>query len=392
MNSETLLIKSLNKEKKIKQKAQTEKISKNFSWVLFFAGEEYNQELAQQKIPEKNIIDFAKFGSEKGDQELEQSLLPVFDHQQNTELFSDKIDLSNYILIATSATPDISQLSPPLVSRLECINHGKNDPRPYFKEVRPELIALAEKHLQECEKAKSFLAAIDAKKHNSLIYDNEKSLKEKGYNENLTIEQIKNLKEEKRVGVVKELGIIDNKENNLKNHEIERGRCSDTLSFLTPSITSVTHQNFPNLLTKDQSNFFHTFQNEIVGGESGTLSLYLALLSAYHQKPISQNVAATGFLNIGNYEQLNHCPWCFREEIAKNPNKNLTQHKISPVGGLEYKVPAAVEAGVKKLILSVEQKENYEKNVPQEIRKKLTVYYVKDVEELEKLFWEGEFS
>ena len=67
MTSDTLLIETLNKERKVKQKAQKEKIGKNFSWVLFFAGEEYNQGLAQQEIPEKNIIDFANVGQEKGD-------------------------------------------------------------------------------------------------------------------------------------------------------------------------------------------------------------------------------------------------------------------------------------------------------------------------------------
>src|SRR3954454_24262772 len=127
-------------------------------------------------------------------------------------------------------------------------------------------------------------------------------------------------------------------------------------------------------------------------GESGTISLYLSLLSAYHQKPISKEVAATGFLNIGDYSKFNHCPWCLQEEIAKNPSKNLAKHKVSPVDGLEYKIPATVEAGVKKLILSAEQKEDYEKNVSREIREKLTVYYVKNVEELEELFWQGEFS
>ncbi|CAG8837650.1 11609_t:CDS:2, partial [Racocetra persica] len=67
MTSETLLLETLNKEKKVKQKTQQERISKNFSWVLFFAGEEYNQELSQQEIPEKNIIDFAQVGQEKGE-------------------------------------------------------------------------------------------------------------------------------------------------------------------------------------------------------------------------------------------------------------------------------------------------------------------------------------
>jgi len=51
-----------------------------------------------------------------------------------------------------------------------------------------------------------------------------------------------------------------------------------------------------------------------------------------------------------------------------------------------------VKAGVKKLILATEQKEEYEKNIPQEVKEKLKVYYVKNVEELEKLFCQGEFS
>jgi ATP-dependent Lon protease len=130
-----------------------------------------------------------------------------------------------------------------------------------------------------------------------------------------------------------------------------------------------------------------------ISGESGTLSLYLSLLSAYHQKPISQEVAATGFLNIGNYySELNCCPWCFQEEIKKTPAESFFKHKISSVSGLEYKIPAAVQAGVKKLILSTQQKEDYEKNIPKELKKKLTVYYVKNVEELEELFFRGEFS
>ncbi|CAG8439733.1 2071_t:CDS:2, partial [Cetraspora pellucida] len=115
-----------------KDGAQKEGISKNFSWVLFFAGEEYNQELTQQEIPEKNIIDFAQAGQEKGDKELEHSLLPIFDHQQNTKLFGEEIDLSNYTLIATSSTRDMGQLSLPLVSRLECVNVDTVQPKKFF--------------------------------------------------------------------------------------------------------------------------------------------------------------------------------------------------------------------------------------------------------------------
>ena len=129
-----------------------------------------------------------------------------------------------------------------------------------------------------------------------------------------------------------------------------------------------------------------------ISGESGTVSFYLSLLSTFYQKPISRSVTATAFLEFGDYSRSNNCPYCLQEQIIKNPFQYFSKVRISPVGGLEYKVPAAVEAGVKKLILSSEQQVNYEQVVPFEIREKLKVYYVKNVEELEELFWKGEFS
>jgi hypothetical protein len=127
-------------------------------------------------------------------------------------------------------------------------------------------------------------------------------------------------------------------------------------------------------------------------GESGTVSFYLSLLSSYYQKPISRELAASAFLELGNYSKFNYCPWCFQEEVKKNPTENFAKHKISSVNGLKFKVPVALKAGVKKLILSSDQKDDYEQVVPEELRRKLTVYYVKNVEELEKLFLLGEFS
>jgi len=115
-------------------------------------------------------------------------------------------------------------------------------------------------------------------------------------------------------------------------------------------------------------------------------------LSAFYQKPISCSVAATAFLDFGDYSLSNNCPYCLQEQIIENSSQQFSKVKISPVGGLEHKVPAAVKVGVKKLILSSEQQTNYEQAVPLEIRKKLKVYYVKNTEELEQLFWDGEFS
>jgi len=144
-------------------------------------------------------------------------------------------------------------------------------------------------------------------------------------------------------------------------------------------------------LRVDKDNLFfgsHSFE-----GGSDSISLYLSLLSAYYQKPISKKVAALGLIEIGDRSKFDvYCYQCLNNEIEKNPKESFFEHKTSLVDGLKLKISAAVKAGVKKLILSTEQKEEYEKNIPQEFKEKLKVYYVKDVEELEKLFWQGEFS
>jgi len=52
------------------------------------------------------------------------------------------------------------------------------------------LPSLIEKHLAECGKTKEVISEIDAKKDHDLTYDNETSLKKKGY-QNWVIRQIK---------------------------------------------------------------------------------------------------------------------------------------------------------------------------------------------------------
>lgn len=166
MNSETLLEKTLNNEEVIR-KANT----KGFSWVLFFAGEEFNQELDKNERRDKiNLIDFEKESNQAGvwveeeikkicskdknkqliekkdfpiiwfknlekipsGSELEKALLPIFDHQQNTDLFGEEVSLEKYILVATSSTRDMDKLSLPLTSRLECVNVETAQVRQFF--------------------------------------------------------------------------------------------------------------------------------------------------------------------------------------------------------------------------------------------------------------------
>jgi len=173
MNSSKLLT-TLEKEKIVRQKKlEKDKDNiKNYSWVLFFAGEEFNQELAgnQEIQPKINLIDFAKAGGKEGKwieekikefcnktenkqliekkeypiiwfkniekiksgSSLEKALLPIFDPYQNTKSFSEEINLSDYILLATSSTRDMGQLSAPLTNRLDCINVETAEPKKFF--------------------------------------------------------------------------------------------------------------------------------------------------------------------------------------------------------------------------------------------------------------------
>ncbi len=175
MNKE-LLLETIKIEKVVRGKKREKDNDniKEFSWVPFFAGEEYNQVLAQnqelQKSINDNVLDFSQLGDKegifieekikeicnntknkqliekddypiiwfkniekiRGGSALENSLLPVFDPQQNTKLFSGELDLSKYILIATSSTRDMGQLPPPLTSRLDCVNVETAEPKKFF--------------------------------------------------------------------------------------------------------------------------------------------------------------------------------------------------------------------------------------------------------------------
>lgn len=77
------------------------------------------------------------------------------------------------------------------------------------------------------------------------------------------------------------------------------------------------------------------------GGKSTDSAIYLALLSAYHQKPISRSVAATGALfSSAKKGKINE------QEFTLQPGTNL------PIRGLKYKTQTATEKGVDRLVLS----------------------------------------
>lgn len=148
----------------------------DFSEVNLLAGEEYNQELVELKNQTNmnwemfNLIDFNQHSHEnpefierrikeiynepvnknlieKGEfpvicfkniekigqnQALEEALLPVFDKQQNAELFNKEVDLSKFILIATTSTHETEKLSDPLLSRLNWVNADTAQPKQFF--------------------------------------------------------------------------------------------------------------------------------------------------------------------------------------------------------------------------------------------------------------------
>jgi len=61
------------------------------------------------------------------------------------------------------------------------------------------------------------------------------------------------LAEEKRMGMVKVLGVIAEKETNTQNLQIKSGCVSENLLLLTPRSPPITLQNFSNSLKKSES-------------------------------------------------------------------------------------------------------------------------------------------
>ena len=79
-------------------------------------------------------------------------------------------------------------------------------------------------------------------------------------------------------------------------------------------------------------------------GKSAGSALYLALLSAFHKKPISQSVAATGALSLST--KIIKKGKVNEQEFTISPGTNL------PIRGLKEKTQAATEKGINRLVLS----------------------------------------
>ena len=78
------------------------------------------------------IICFKNVEKVEHNQNLEEALLPVFDRQQNSELFHGEVNLSNFIILTTTSTPQIGSLSDPLISRLDVVNVDTVQTKQFF--------------------------------------------------------------------------------------------------------------------------------------------------------------------------------------------------------------------------------------------------------------------
>ena len=90
-------------------------------------------------------------------------------------------------------------------------------------------------------------------------------------------------------------------------------------------------------------------------GPSAGVTMAVALISALAKKPLAKEIGMTGEITL--------------------------RGKILPVGGIKEKVLAAHRAGVKKVILPVDNEKDLEE-VPQHVRDELTFVFVKNIDEV----------
>jgi len=187
------------------------------------------------------------------------------------------------------------------------------------------------------------------------------------------------LKDKKRIGVIKSLKTVG-----------MNGIVDDLMVFLEPYFTSFNYEVISDYLLKEKEDDFfcsvhgsrrtnrheravviffiwrmlqkknkwnyynvyvlETSKNGLTNkisplmGNSLSLAIYLSLLSAYHQIPISQEVSATGCVDIAD----TFCLCCLRERMIKDlKKKSLPKHRISRVDNLEIKFRLRWKRGLK---------------------------------------------
>lgn len=247
-------------------------------------------------------------------------------------------------------------------------------------------------------------------------------LLDKGYNQagdmrklfdlKLAVSDIPDLNSPQRIGVIKGLGIIINKEEEKNNplsrfFQEQKGTCDDLVvvaretsadnwtspqinidrriwneaeqTYFREIIEAVLAQETNNPSKWEVSILYANAEGQFEGKSAGT-ALYLALLSAIHKKPLAKILASSGELVIN-------------------------EQKVLDVGGLKGKITAAFNRGVRSLVLPERNSlpsweegtilispESYQQQVPPEIKEKMTVNWVGKCHQLRDLLLQNKLS
>ena len=231
------------------------------------------------------------------------------------------------------------------------------------------------------------------------------------FDETISREEKERIIREEKFGLVRDLVVIVRKVTSGGGINLSKGICGaspfgNTQKYAKKLISFILNQENQNpdqheifllsCIGTDQLDEGPAFN--VIGKSFGSAA-YLALLSALHQKPIAKSVASTGVINTSqkkNQGKIND------QEINLVPGDNL------PIAGLNGKTRAAVEKGVKYLVLSAYNNppdflsqnragewkvaENYSKAVPAEIREKIKVYWAKNISELKDILFQGKLG
>jgi Lon-like ATP-dependent protease len=110
--------------------------------------------------------------------------------------------------------------------------------------------------------------------------------------------------------------------------------------------------------------FLQTYEG--VEGDSASIAVAVAIISALKKLPVKQDYAITGSLTV--------------------------RGEVLPIGGVSYKIEAAIEAGIKNII--VPQSNMNDIVIDPEKLKKIKIFPVKRIEDVLKMIivWDGNSS
>jgi len=173
--------------------------------------------------------------------------------------------------------------------------------------------------------------------------------------ETITKEELIKIIEEEKSGLVKDLVVIVRKVDHGGKINLDKGIAGPSPYGNTRKYT----QKLIEFTLKQENldpNQYEIFLLNCIGvnqldeklaynsiGKSFGSAIYLALLSALHQKPIAKSVASTGVINTSQKK---------KKGKINDQEVDLPQGTNLPIAGLKGKSSAAVEKGINRLVLS----------------------------------------